>query len=82
METPLREFSGFWKVVEKAKLRGISRDKFRGKNGQFREKFKEIFRTNFAEKWLVKHGNFLRKFCLKAIGFAVIWQAFLTKKRQ
>ena len=30
------------------------------------------FQANFAEKWLVKHGNFLGKFCWKVIRFVLI----------
>ena len=44
--------------------------------GIFRDRFIEIFRANFAEKQSVKnnrfYGNFLGKFHLKSIDFALI----------
>lgn len=54
---------------KKVKFCRILRDKF-NKNGLFRRKFVEIFRTNFAEKQSVENG--VDTFCWKLIDFALI----------
>ena len=64
----------------------FSRDiqgQIRGKNGQFRGNFAEIFEASFVGKRLVKNGRFREsfpsKFRWKAIGFVLIWGKFSMK---
>ena len=66
---------------KKSNFAGFSGTNSRKK--RFHGNFAGIFGASFAEKWLVKngrfHGSFPSKFCLKAIGFALIWGTFSIK---
>ena len=81
LTTRLRAF-GSWQ--KKVKFRRTFRDIF-AENGWFCGKFTEISTTNFAERWSEGNwrfcGIFLGTFLQKRIGFALIWQTSLTKKR-